>query len=230
MTQTWGPTPPPPNTPPPQWGQTPPAPPRKKRSAWQIILLVIVGLFVIGGISNALTGGDETSTSAATSPVATEATEATEAPDVTEPATSGPQILKVGETLSVSQSADTSGFADPAEGSADITVTKVGAATREPVDYGSKPERGWFVIVNVKATGTGGGLDVNPFDFYIKSPNGFKTEDSTYSSEWGPTLESATLNKGEHVSGTLVFDVPSRHGQIVYAPNLEGAPIGIWKF
>jgi hypothetical protein len=28
----------------------------------------------------------------------------------------------------------------------------------------------------------------------------------------------------------MVFDVPSRHGQIVYAPNLDGEPIGIWKF
>jgi hypothetical protein len=65
MTQTWGPTPPPPNTPPSQWGQTPPAPPRKKRSAWQIILLMIVGLFVIGGISNALTGGDDSTGSSA---------------------------------------------------------------------------------------------------------------------------------------------------------------------
>jgi hypothetical protein len=194
----------------------------------------LVGLLVVAAIIAA--PSEETPTGAAQATTAPQASTppVTEAPasepDVTEPPQAGPQILKVGETLSIQQSADTSGFADPAEGSADITVTKVTAATREPVDYGSKPERGWFVIVHVKAVGTGGGLDVNPFDFYVKSPNGFKTEDATYMDYWGPVLESATLNDGEHISGTMVYDVPSRHGQIVYAPNLDGEPIGIWKF
>jgi hypothetical protein len=66
----WGQTPSqPPTPPPPQWGQPPPAPPRKKRSTGQIILLVIVGLFVIGGISNALDGSDPSTTPS--SPAAT---------------------------------------------------------------------------------------------------------------------------------------------------------------
>jgi Domain of unknown function (DUF4352) len=225
---------------PPQWGQAPPPTPPRKRPAWYarplfwiVTMIGLVGLLVAAFIA---VPSEETPTrtaKATTAPQATTppaTTPPASDPDVAEPPQAGPQTMSVGETISIQQSADTSGFADPAEGGADITVTKVEAAIREPIDYGSKPERGWFVVVHVKAVGTGGGLDVNPFDFYVKSPNGFKTEDSTFADYWGPVLESATLNDGEHVSGTMVFDVPSRHGQIVYAPNLDGEPVGIWKF
>jgi hypothetical protein len=226
---------------PPQWEQPPTPPPARRKPKWYasplfwtltlvgLIGLLVATVLIAGPVQRRTASAPQTTTvaPAATTPITEPPSSA---PDVTEPPQTGPEVLKVGQTLSVRQSADTSGYSDPAQGSADITVTKVEAATREPVEFGSKPERGWFVVVHVKAVGTGGGLDVNPFDFYVKSPNGFHAEDSTYSDAWGPTFDSATLNKGEHVSGTLIYDVPSRHGQLVYAPNLDGEAIGIWKF
>jgi Domain of unknown function (DUF4352) len=225
---------------PPQWGQAPTPPPRRKPKwyasplFWTVTMAGLIGLLVAAVLIAApaqrrTASAPQTTTAAPAANTPTTTEPPSSEADVAEPQT-GPEVLKVGQTLSVQQSADTSGFADPAEGGADITITKVEAATREPVSYGSKPERGWFVVMHVKAVGTGGGVDVNPFDFYVKSPNGFHAEDSTYSDAWGPTFDSATLNKGEHVSGTLIYDVPSRHGRLVYAPNLDGEAIGIWEF
>jgi hypothetical protein len=95
MSQTWGPSPQPPPASQPQWGQTPPTPPRKKRSTGQIILLVIVGLFVIGGISNALSGGDDAATaiSAPTTAASAAAPVTTVAPKATE-RTAAPTTVK----------------------------------------------------------------------------------------------------------------------------------------
>lgn len=86
---------------PPQWGQAPPpAPPRKKRSTGQKILLVIVGLFALGVISNALGGGstEPTTTPAGTAAPTTAAPAAvvpatTETPKATE-ATAAPTTVK----------------------------------------------------------------------------------------------------------------------------------------
>jgi hypothetical protein len=43
-------------------------------------------------------------------------------------------------------------------------------------------------------------------------------------------LGYTTLAAGETASGKLVFDVPSRHGQIVYAPNYDGQPVAEWSY
>jgi hypothetical protein len=45
----------------------------------------------------------------------------------------------------------------------------------------------------------------------------------------GQDLNFATLGVGETTAGTLVFDMPSLHGRIAYAPNLDGQALGYWK-
>ncbi len=46
----------------------------------------------------------------------------------------------------------------------------------------------------------------------------------------GMELNATTLNASETASGWLLFDLPSPHGKIVYAPNLDGQPLAYWKF
>ena len=48
--------------------------------------------------------------------------------------------------------------------------------------------------------------------------------------ELDDALSYITLNKGENVEGSIVFDVPSPHGVLQFSPNYDGAPIGSWKF
>ena len=51
----------------------------------------------------------------------------------------------------------------------------------------------------------------------------------TGTSGFDPPLEPAPLNTGERASGWLVFDVPTRHGQLVLR-DLDEHTIGIWKY
>ncbi len=39
-----------------------------------------------------------------------------------------------------------------------------------------------------------------------------------------------TVNAGNSMTGQLYFDLPSIHGELVYAPNYDGAPIAQWSF
>lgn len=41
---------------------------------------------------------------------------------------------------------------------------------------------------------------------------------------------STQLAAGEAADGWLSFDVPRRHGKIVYAPNSNGQPIAEWSY
>jgi hypothetical protein len=41
---------------------------------------------------------------------------------------------------------------------------------------------------------------------------------------------STLLAAGETTDGWLSFDVPSRHGEIVYAPNSNLQPIAEWSY
>src|SRR6266508_2066375 len=189
------------------WGQPAapsPKPPRHRRIptlAW--IAIAIVGAAAFMGIGIAINSSGP--------PAATKnATQATEVP------TSPP--------------ADTGSTTSDGGGAADITVTKVDAATREPGEFGDTPEHGWFVILHVTETGTGGSYDVNPLDFYAKASNGFHAEDTAIVTHWGPSLDYGTLHDGEHLSGTLVYDVPTRHGKLVYSPNYQGEPLASWSY
>jgi len=185
------------------------------------VLIIIAGAILIG----ASTTADKQATSAA--PVTTEfsapasiPTDTT--PDATEPPTSAPTSdLAIG---------DTGSFTSDDGGAADITVTKIEAATRDPSEFGEHASHGWYVVVHLKATGTSGSYDANSFDFYAKASNGYHAEDAEYLDSWGPALEGGTLHSGEHISGTIVYDMPTRHGKLVYSPNYDGEPLATWSY
>ena len=115
-----------------------------------------------------------------------------------------------------------------------VTVTGAKVVTQAQTDYGSAPVHGYFVIVTVKATAASGGqLDINPLDFYAKAAGqhfGSTDGNSMGAIDSSQELNANTLNGGESTSGQIAFDVPSPHGQIVYAPGLDSQALASWNY
>jgi hypothetical protein len=209
-------------------GQPPPAPKRRSRRTVLVWLAagaaVLVTLVVIGALASS-SGSKATVFPAATTPALTEGptipSSDTAPPETSEVPQEEPSVGKVGDTVTVTQEG-----AD----AADITITSISVARVEPGSYGSTPERALFLVLRVSAEGTGSAFDVNPLDFYVAGSDGEHYEDATYSTAWGPSFESGTIHDGEHIKGTLVYDVSpkARHGKIVYAPNLAESPVATW--
>ena len=115
---------------------------------------------------------------------------------------------------------------------ADVYVTQILRATVEPGEYGSAPERAYFLVIRVKAVGLGAPVSVNTFDFFATGNDGSHSEDASFSSSWGPSFASATIRKGEKIEGTIVYDIgaAAAHGKFAYSPNSDQEPLGIWKY
>jgi hypothetical protein len=115
-----------------------------------------------------------------------------------------------------------------------VTVTGAKAVTQAQTDYSSAPAHGYFVIVTVKATAASGGqLDINPLDFYAKAAGqhfGSTDGNAIGAIDSSQELNANTLNGGESTTGQIAFDVPSPHGQIVYAPGLNSQALASWNY
>ncbi|HET9896747.1 MAG TPA: hypothetical protein VFQ44_17590 [Streptosporangiaceae bacterium] len=143
------------------------------------------------------------------------------------PAPSGPVVLQLGDSASISQ--------DGTDAATIVLDKRVIASG--PVDqYSDGPQNGYFVAIHITATGVPGltsGFDINPLDFYALSGSTHYDEGDGNAFEGphnGSELAATTLNAGEIASGWLLFDLPSPHGKIVYAPNFNGQPLAYWKF
>jgi hypothetical protein len=115
-----------------------------------------------------------------------------------------------------------------------VTITSAKVVTGPQTEFGSAPAHGHFVIATVKAAATSGGqLDINPLDFYAKA-NGqhiSSTDGNAFGAiDSSQELSASTLNGGEAATGQIVFDVPSAHGQIVYAPGLDSQALASWNY
>ena len=115
-----------------------------------------------------------------------------------------------------------------------VTITGAKVATGPQAEFGSAPAHGYFVIATVKATATSGGqLDINPLDFYAKAKGqhiGTMDGNAMGAIDSSQELTASTLNGGETATGQIVFDVPSAHGQIVYAPGLNSQALASWNY
>jgi hypothetical protein len=140
------------------------------------------------------------------------------------PLSQEPVTLNVGETLTITQNGVDVGTA---------TISSVDATSQPADQYSKGPANGYFVTAQVKfhvRNDFTEGFYINPFDFYAVV-RGQDYEYSNGNSNWVPsTFNYATLKAGETASGTLVFDVPARHGKIAYTPVISGGPIAFWKF
>jgi hypothetical protein len=115
-----------------------------------------------------------------------------------------------------------------------MAITGAKVVTGPQAEFGSAPAHGYFVIATVKATAASGGqLDINPLDFYAKAKGqhiGTMDGNAMGAIDSSQELTASTLNGGETATGQIVFDVPSAHGQIVYAPGLNSQALASWNY
>ncbi len=175
-------------------------------------LIIVIVVAVAAGTASSVSAGAAPPASGSAAPAAS-----------TAPST---MSLVLGQPVTVNDSLDGN------QGTVTITSAKVVTGPQD--QFGSAPAHGHFVIVTVKATAASGGqLDINPLDFYAKAAgqhistddgNAFGAIDSSQE------LPASTLNGGEAATGQIAFDVPSAHGQIVYAPGLNSQALASWNY
>jgi hypothetical protein len=153
-------------------------------------------------------------------------TEEETGPETTD-APSGPAIAKVGDTLTM-----TDGFGEEL---ADITV---GGPTSPSGNKGIRfstggeyddPKHGLYMGVWVKVKALSDGVETVYGDLHVAQGGQHYPGDACCPDGFNPTLDYATLSKGETSQGWVVFDLRSRHGEIVIA-DYDGKKIGVWKF
>jgi len=182
-------------------------------------LLVLVGLAPAFGCTQSVASFGPTSTTQSTTGSGS---------GHSAPPPSGAAVGPVGKTASITQGGKTA---------ARLTVTAVDIATQPGDQYGQPPQNGYYAIVHVSvqvASTFTGGFTVNPLDFYTLvngqhysdgDGNAFEALASNQSQ-----MDAATLGAGESTSGLVAFDIPAGHGQVVYAPNVNGQPVAEWNF
>jgi hypothetical protein len=118
-----------------------------------------------------------------------------------------------------------------------LTVSLDAVTTQSADGSGNSPVNGWFVVMEVKAAADPSytaGWPVYLSDFYALVGNSHYDEGNgnafdALTSGQQNTLDT-TLAAGETTTGWISFDVPSRHGEIVYAPNSNGQPVVEWSY
>jgi hypothetical protein len=171
-----------------------------------------------------------TPSGAVEAPTATSGTETVPAPPASQPSTppgTTPGTLKIGQAAIIT--------IDGTE-AASLTIASVQASTRPADVYGSAPRHGNFLTVRVRAVvlpSYRNGFDIGPMDFYALLRSSYFEEGNGNALDAPGAdreLDYATLNAGESTSGTLVFDVPAKHGKIAYVPQFGDGPMGYWTF
>jgi hypothetical protein len=230
---------------PPSWGQPPTnpqprlsfeqsPPPRRKRRTGLILaaavgaVLAVVAILAVA-VSNAPTQTARIST-AATDPPATaddDQTPATDPPEATEPKPEGPPVARVGQTLEM-----TDGFGDTV---AEITVggptspSKHKGIRFSTGDEYDQPKHGVWLGAWVKVKALQDGVETVYGDLHVAQGGRHYAGDACCPDGFDPTLDYATLSKGEVSEGWVIFDIRSRKGEIVIT-NYDGKRLGAWKF
>jgi hypothetical protein len=214
---------------PPAEEQTPPTPPKPKRHwvRWTLAGAgaAVIAFTVIGIAAGGSTTGTPTAVqSSSAAPAAAPAQSAPEVP-YTPPAS---DVLAVGETDVITQDGKDAAY---------ITVTRV-SVTTVPADpeFGSAPQNGYYVTAHVGVRTLDnftGGFSLYSGDFYAKSGSQHFDEGdgNAYDAPGnGQEVGFSNLGAGESATGTLVFDMPSPHGKIAYAPNYDGQALVYWRY
>ncbi|HTE69339.1 MAG TPA: hypothetical protein VK942_11365 [Actinomycetes bacterium] len=219
---------------PPSWGQ-PPSPRKRRLPPWAVVVAVLGAglLFVLlaAAVLSALDVGETARVStAATDPPATVAddqTPVTDPPETTEAKPEGPPVARVGQTLEM-----TDGFGDTV---AEVTV---GGPTSPSRHRGVRfstggeydtPKHGLYLGVWVKVKAFQDGVETVYGDLHVVQGGKHYPGDACCPDGFKPTLDYATLSKGETSEGWVIFDLRSRKGEIVIA-NYDGKRLGAWRF
>jgi hypothetical protein len=227
-------TPPPPSSGYLGGGQAPPPPPSRKRRTGLILaaavgaVLAVVAVLAVA-VSNAPNETARVST-AATDPPATVADDqapATDPPEVTEPKPEGPPVARVGQTLEM-----TDGFGDTV---AEVTVGGPTSPSRHKgVRFSTggeydDPKHGLYLGVWVKVKALQDGVETVYGDLHVVQGGKHYPGDACCPDGFKPTLDYATLSKGEVSEGWVIFDLRSRKGEVVIA-DYDGTRLGAWRF
>lgn len=137
---------------------------------------------------------------------------------------SGPAKLSPGQTAPIN-----GGIAN---GDADVTISDTVGNQPQSGSMGQGPARGQFVFANIKVSGVQRSFDINPLDFYAVDSHGghYDPMSGNAMQAVANTPTAATLNKGENWSGTVAFDVPPGHGEIVYTGSGNQTPLAEWSY
>jgi hypothetical protein len=144
------------------------------------------------------------------------------------PTPTGPAVVQLGTAAPITENGSDA---------ATVTVSDYHAST-SPVDqYSEGPANGYFVTftaTDVANSSFTSGFTASPDDFYalVNGQHYGITDGNALEglSDASSELSFTNLAASETASGKLSFDVPSAHGLIVYAPNLNGQPVVEWKY
>jgi hypothetical protein len=144
-------------------------------------------------------------------------------------ALSSPGMLSAGQPATLDDSSNATMGA--------ITVEPVTVTTQSADGTGNTPQNGWFVVAEVKVAANSsysGGFYISADDFYALEgsshyDNGNGNAYDALTDGEQDSLDT-TLAAGETTTGWISFDVPSKHGEIAYAPNSNGQPIVEWSY
>jgi hypothetical protein len=207
------------------------APPKKSHRLrnWLIGIGLAVTVLIGGAVGCAAIVGSALSTAATPDSVSSNgaAHTASRSSAVGSAAPSRPTELQLGGSALIDQ--------DGTDGATVILATR--SVSSQPTDqFSAGPQNGYFVAVRIKVNAVDGltsGFNINPLDFYALTGSAHYDEGDGNAYE-GPhseaELNATTLNAGETATGWLLFDLPSSHGKVVYAPNLTGQPLASWAF
>jgi hypothetical protein len=196
-----------------------------KTALWGIItsaialILSIVGMVIVfdafGEAADELAEIAEEPTAAVDSPESEPAAE----PPAEEPTQPADTVAAgaVGDTITVTEDGVDTGEV--------LFESVTSRTTPTDADFGEPPANGTYWTVTIVATAIGDQtFDVNPFYFYLSDPAGNRWDAFDGNAIFESTdndLQATTLNAGEMVRGTIVFDAPAEAAELVYAPGLR---------
>jgi hypothetical protein len=227
-------------TPTPEWGAQPPTPNPKPRRRIVITVASIVGGALLLGLAYSAGTTDGQGDAKASQPSVTAPTTPANPGDPTAPLPDDspgvedepapPVTHKVGETAFLREEGLTSNT-DVAEITVDKAVASKSAYGIGETEY---PDNKYFVKFKVTVKAYDDGFEVNPYDFFIRNADGSRLdsgEGNTIFVQAKPDFSSATLKGGESYTGWIVFDLPAKHGELVYSgPGWGDESISEWSF
>lgn len=89
----------------------------------------------------------------------------------------------------------------------DVTVANAKQYAKEPGEFGSKPEKGVFLVLDVTVACKQGTYHANPFNFKFVAKDGTVSE-GAFTTGFKPELHATDLSGGQKTAGKIVFDVP----------------------
>ncbi len=117
------------------------------------------------------------------------------------PPTRSTTTAKVGQTVTLTN--DLAGD----KTTVNVTVASPKQYSKEPGDFGSTPEHGLYLVLDVTVVCKQGTYSANPFNFKFVAKDGTVSEGAMTVS-FTPALNATDLSAGQKVAGKIAYDIP----------------------